>query len=122
MKDLKVGKFVLIDDFPCKVVDIETSAPGKHGAAKMRVTAIGVFDGAKRTLLKPSDGDVEIPIIERKKGQIVSVSGETAQVMDSETFEVFELPIPEELKADATAGKEIDYMQTMGKKILTRVQ
>ncbi|MEW6329638.1 MAG: translation initiation factor IF-5A, partial [Candidatus Micrarchaeota archaeon] len=53
-KELKVGKYVLIDGVPCRVVGIESSAPGKHGAAKMRVTAIGVFDGSKRTLLKPS--------------------------------------------------------------------
>ncbi len=120
MKELKVGKFVLIDDVPCKIVSIESSAPGKHGAAKMRVVGIGVFNGEKKTILKPSDADCEIPIIERKTGQIISVSGDNAQVMDSTSFEVFELSIPAELKADAVAGKQVDYMETMGKKILSR--
>lgn len=121
MKDLKVGKYVIVDDAPCRVVGIETSAPGKHGAAKMRVSAIDIFTGSKKTLLKPSDADCEVPMIERKSGQIVSITGETAQIMDTETFETFEMPIPEEFKADAAAGKEVDYILAMGRRLITRV-
>lgn len=122
MKDLKVGKYVLIDDVPCKIVDIESSAPGKHGAAKMRVTAIGIFDNQKKTLLKPSDADIEVPIIERKTGQIVSVVGKVAQIMDLANYETFELEIPEEIKESASAGKEVEYIESMGRKIITRVR
>ena len=75
-KELKVGKYVLIEDIPCKVVEVESSKPGKHGAAKMRVTGIGVFDQQKKTLLTPGDADVEVPIIERKEVLILSVSGQ----------------------------------------------
>ncbi|MBI5159084.1 translation initiation factor IF-5A [Candidatus Micrarchaeota archaeon] len=121
MKELKIGKFVLIDDVPCKIVSIETSAPGKHGAAKMRVVGIGVFNGEKRTILKPSDADCEVPNIERKSGQIISIAENNAQVMDAASFEVFEITMPEEFKSDASAGKQIDYMETMGKRIVTRV-
>jgi translation initiation factor 5A len=122
MKDLKVGKYVLIDDVPCKIVDIESSAPGKHGAAKMRVTAIGIFDNQKKTLLKPSDADIEVPIIERKTGQIVSVVGKVAQIMDLANYETFELEIPEEIKESASAGKEVEYIESMGRKIIMRVR
>ncbi len=121
MKDLKIGKYVMIDDHPCRVVNIESSAPGKHGAAKMRVTAISVFDGSKHTLMKPSDADCEIPIIERKNGQIVTISGDVAQIMDSTSFETFEMTIPEEMRAEAAPGKEIEYMETLGKRILQRI-
>ena len=122
MKDLKVGKYVLVDDIPCRIVGIESSAPGKHGAAKMRVTAIGIFDGQKKTLLKPSDADVEIPIIDRKTGQVVSISGESAQIMDLADYSTFEIAIPPEMKAEIAAGKEVEYMETMGKKIIMRVR
>jgi translation initiation factor 5A len=121
MKDLKVGKYVMIDGVPCRVVEIEVSAPGKHGAAKMRVTAIGIFDGTKRTLLKPSDADIQIPIIERKRGQIITIMGDVAQVMDLSSFETFEMTIPEDLRANAEAGKEVEYMETMGKRMITRI-
>ncbi|RLG19683.1 translation initiation factor IF-5A [Candidatus Micrarchaeota archaeon] len=121
MKELKVGKYVIVDDEPCRVVSVESSAPGKHGAAKMRVAAISIFSGNKKTIMKPSDADCEIPVIERKKGQIVSMVGESAQIMDSESFETFELPIPDEMKGEAEAGKNVDYMVALGRKLITRI-
>ena len=120
MKDLKPGRFVLIDNAPCRVVDVETSAPGKHGAAKMRVTAIGVFDNQKRTLLKPSDADVEVQIITKKKAQVVSVTDSPAQLMDMETYETYELSIPEELKGSIRQGAEIEVIESMGRRAIAR--
>ena len=121
-KDLKIGKFVVIDGEPCKVVEIQSSAPGKHGAAKMRITAVGIFDNTKRTLLKPSDGDIDIPIVERKVVQIISVSGNVAQVMDPKTYEVYDLTVPDELKNEVEAGKEVEIMETMGRRMMMRVR
>jgi len=121
MKDLKVGKYVVIDDEPCRVVGVESSAPGKHGAAKMRVSAISLFTGSKKTLLKPGDAECEVPIIERRTGQIVSMSGDVAQIMDSESFEIFEKEVPDEMRADAASGKEVDYIVAMGRKLITRI-
>jgi translation initiation factor 5A len=121
-KELREGRFVVIEGEPCRVVQIETSSPGKHGAAKMRIVGIGIFDDVKRTLLKPSDGDVEIPIVERKSGQVVSVSGDMAQLMDPQTYEMFELKIPEELKGQVEAGKEVEILETMGRRAIQRVR
>lgn len=121
-KELKEGKYILIDDIPCRVVSIEKSKPGKHGAAKMRVTAIGVFDGQKKQWLGPSDQDVEVPIIERSNAQIVSVSGTTAQLMDMQTYETFEVSIPEEMQKDAEPGKEVEMLVAMGRKAIQRIK
>ena len=121
MGDLKIGKYVLIENEPCRVVSIDKSKPGKHGAAKMRVEAIGLFDNVKRSIMKPSDGDVEIPLIERKKAQIVSFSGNGAQLMDLASFETFEVSIPDEMRSEVESGKEIQYMETMGRRLLLRV-
>ncbi len=120
-KDIKVGRFILIDGVPCKVVDIDISSPGKHGSAKMRITAMGIFDGQKKTLLQPSHAEVEVPNIKKRKAQVVSVSGETAQIMDSDTYEVYELKIPEELEGKVAAGAEVEVMEAMGRKALARV-
>ena len=121
MNDLKIGKYVIVEDIPCKVVGMDKSKPGKHGAAKMRVEAIGLFDGTKHTLMKPSDADVEIPIVERKRAQIVAVTGTSAQLMDMENYETFEVEVPQDMRSEVEAGKEIQYMLVMGKKILLRV-
>ncbi|MFN3910023.1 MAG: translation initiation factor IF-5A [Candidatus Anstonellaceae archaeon] len=121
-KDLKEGKYILIDNIPCRVVSIEKSKPGKHGAAKMRITAIGIFDGQKKQWLGPSDQDIEIPIIERTNAQIISVNNNIAQLMDMKTYETFELPIPEEFLAEAQAGKEAELIVSMGKRAIQRIK
>ncbi len=121
-KELKQGKYVLIDDIPCRIVEIESSKPGKHGAAKMRITAIGVFEGQKKTLLTPGDADVDVPIIDRKNVQIMSVSGSTAQVMDSRTYEIYDINIPPELIANAAPGKEAEILESMGKRMMERIR
>ncbi len=121
-KELRVGGYVLIEDIPCKIVDIESSKPGKHGAAKMRITAIGIFEGNKKTLLTPGDADVECPMIERKNVTILSVSGSTVQVMDQQTNEVYDLDVPSELGAAAQAGKEAEILEAMGRKKMERIR
>ncbi len=121
MNDLKVGKYVLVEGIPCRVVSIDKSKPGKHGAAKMRVDAISIFDGSKHTIMRPADADIEIPIINRRRAQIVSVSGVTAQLMDLESFETFEVEVPEDMRGEVAAGKELQYMDVMGKRLLLRV-
>ena len=42
---LKVGSYIIIDNEPCRIVSYDHSKPGKHGSAKARVSAMGVFDG-----------------------------------------------------------------------------
>ncbi len=118
MGELREGKYVIIDEHPCRVVSLSKSKPGKHGAAKVNVVAMSLFDGSKKNLMKGSDGDVEIPIVERKRAQVIGVTGESCQLMDMTSFETFESTIPEEMKGQIEPGKEIQYLEVMGKKIL----
>lgn len=121
MKDLKPGRFLLIDGVPCRVVEIDVSSPGKHGAAKMRITAVGIFDGSKKTLLKPSSADIEVPVINKKKAQVVSITENLVQLMDLESYETYEVPIPEDLKGSLKPGAEVEVMESMNKKAISRV-
>ncbi|MFA5382001.1 MAG: translation initiation factor IF-5A [Candidatus Micrarchaeia archaeon] len=121
-KSLKVGKYMLIDDIPCRIVNIETSRPGKHGHAKMRITGIGIFDNQKKQWLGAGGHDVESPVITRSTAQVVSVSGDSVQLMDTKSYEIFELPLPEELKADAEAGAEAELLEAMGRKAIQRIK
>ena len=86
----------------------------------MRVTGIGIFDGQKKTLLKSSDGDAEVPVIKKRKAQVVSVGDKTAQLMDSETFDVYEITT-EGFSEKLNAGAEVEVMEAMGRKALARV-
>ena len=119
VKDLKKGKYVVIDDTPCKVVDIQKSKPGKHGSAKARVTAIGIFNDQKKQLLKPVDANIEIPEVDRRNGQVVADLGSTYQVMDLNTYETFEI---EKAEIKANAGQEVEYISCMGQKQILRAK
>jgi translation initiation factor 5A len=122
VRELKVGRYVLIDEEPCKIMSISTSKPGKHGEAKARIEAIGIFDEQKRSVVHPVKHKVGVPIIDKRSAQILALIGaDIVQLMDMETYETFEMPIPEDLKGQLEPGKEILYLQAMGKRKITRV-
>ena len=83
---LKVGSYVIIDGEPCRIVSYDHSKPGKHGSAKARVAAMGVFDGSRHSLVSPVSANVEVPLIDKRSGQIISIAGQVLQIMDLETF------------------------------------
>jgi len=114
---LRVGGYMIVDGEPCRIVDITKSKPGKHGSAKARIVAIGIFDGAKRSLVKPVDANTEVPIIEKKSGQVFALTPSSVQVMDLETYEYLDAPFPEEeeLKAKLVPGVEIEYWRILGR-------
>jgi len=118
VRQLKEGGYIIIDEEPCEIVSITVSKSGKHGAAKARIEAIGLFDGQKRSIVQPVTAKVYVPIVERKRAQVISVVGEVAQLMDLETYETFELPIPEALKDRIEPGKEVFYIESLGKRKL----
>ncbi len=113
---IKEGRYVVIEDEPCRVLGIATSKPGKHGAAKARIDAVGIFDGVKRSIVQPVSAKAYIPVVERKSGQVISIVGNTAQLMDMKEFTNFEIPIPEDRKSVVEVGKEIVYIESMGKR------
>jgi translation initiation factor 5A len=120
---LKVGSYIIIDNEPCRIVSYDHSKPGKHGSAKARVAAIGVFDGSKHSLVSPVSANIEVPLINKRSGQVISISGQTLQIMDLETFEVFETSaIEEEIRNKIRQGGEVEYWQVLDKVKIVRVK
>jgi translation initiation factor 5A len=121
---LRVGGYMIVDNEPCRIVDITKSKPGKHGSAKARIVAIGVFDGVKKSIVKPVDSNAEVPIIDKRAGQVFAVNPTGIQIMDMETYEYLDAPYPEEedLKAKLVAGVEIEYWKILGKVKIIRAK
>lgn len=115
---IKEGRYIVIDDEPCKVVGLATSKPGKHGAAKARIDAVGIFDGVKRSIVSPVSAKTYVPVVERKSGQVISIAGDMAQLMDMKDYSNFEITIPDDKKGILEVGKEIMYIESMGKRKL----
>jgi translation initiation factor 5A len=115
---LKEGRYVVIDEEPCKILGISVSKPGKHGAAKARIDAVGIFDGVKRSIVQPVSAKTYVPIVERKSGQVITIAGSTATLMDMKEYTNFEIEIPPEKAGQVEVGKEIPYIESLGKKKL----
>jgi translation initiation factor 5A len=122
IKLLKKNGFVIIDDTPCRVDRVDVSKSGKHGAAKARLEAVGLLDGRRHSLVKPADDAIDVPIILKKKAQVIAIIGDKAQIMDLGDYSVFELDIPEEIKQTIKQGEEIDYYEVCDIKTLKQLK
>lgn len=115
VRELKEGRYVIIDDEPCIIKAISHSKPGKHGSAKARVDAIGIFDGQKRSVVNPVTAKTYVPTVERRTGQVLSISESSVQLMDMGTYETIDVSITAEDKAKLEQGKEVPYLRVMGR-------
>ena len=119
---LKAGNYVIFDDVPCVVKNIDLSKTGKHGSMKCRIEVIGLIDNQKRIKIYPSSDKVDVPIVEKKDAQILSVHENKANVMDIENYETFDIIIPENLKDQVKEGSQVVYWIIMDQKIIKQVK
>lgn len=119
---VREGSYLIMNGAPCVVKSVQTSKTGKHGASKCRIEGIGIIDGQKRIEIHPGHDNMEVPIVEKKSAQVLSAQEETANVMDMETFETFDIKIPEELKGQVKEGMQISYWIVMDQRILKQTK
>ena len=124
---VKEGSYIILDGEPCKVVSREHFKPGKHGSAKVRLVAISILTGSKKSYVSPAESRVDIPIIDKRSGQVTSMMDNSVQVMDLQTFEVFETPKPTpeetaELGGNLGPGAEVEYWSVMGRNKIMRIK
>ena len=120
--NVQKGTSIILEGVPCKVVDVEISKPGKHGHSKVRISAVGLIDEKKRIVVMPGHDNIEVPIIEKRTAQVLSLHGNSANVMDSETYETFDLKIPEEFKDQVFEGSSVLYWTILDEKIIKQVK
>ena len=126
---LKIGSYILLPvgdqatGEPCRIVEYDTSKPGKHGAAKARIVGVGVFDNQKRPHVGPVSMQVHVPLIDKRGGQIISITGDQVQIMDSETFETIDVQmIDEEVQGKLEQGQMVEYWNVMGRTKIMRIK
>jgi translation initiation factor 5A (eIF-5A) len=121
--ELKEGSYVVIDGEPCRIVEITKAKTGKHGSAKVHLVALSILSGAKKTLVAPADQRVEIPIVNKKTAQVIAVLGDKVQLMDTESYETFEVELPkeQEITGRIKTGSEVEYWEVLGVRKIMRV-
>ena len=119
---LKPGTYVLVENEVFIVKGVEKSKSGKHGHAKIRFSAENIVSGNKKSLVLPGDDKLKSPIIDKRTAQVISVSGDFIQLMDSESFEMFDTSLPdyEEIGGQLVSGDNVDYWGFMGQKVIKR--
>ena len=117
--EAKPGTNIIIDGDPYLVKKVDISKTGKHGSSKCRIEATGMMNGQKKIMVVPGHERFEVPMIDKRRGQVLSI-GEKASVMDLESFETFDIEIPEELKAEIDTNSSVEYWDIEGKKLIKR--
>ena len=117
---LRVGSYIMIEGNAYMVKSMDVSKTGKHGHAKVRMEAVGILGGKKKVMVIPGHERFEVPLIEKRKAQVLSVAGENANLMDAESFESFDLAIPESLRDSVKDGMTVEYWDIEGKKLIKR--
>jgi len=99
VNDLHKGCYVMMKGgFPCKVVEVARSKQGKHGSAKVSITALDIFTGRKYEDLYPSSKNVEVPEVVKIELEVLGVdpSGrlQVKQLKDGKPFQ--SVPVPDD--------------------------
>lgn len=116
--EAKPGRYVIFDGHACIVKSLEISKPGKHGHAKCRIEAVGITDGRKIIKVMPGHDKIESPIIEKRSAQVLSITENKANVMDLESYETFDVTIPDALKDRVQEGVQILYWVVLDQKVI----
>jgi len=96
VNDLHKGCYVMMKGgFPCKVVEVARSKQGKHGSAKVSITALDIFTGKKYEDLYPSSKNVEVPEVAKIELEVLGIDGgrlQVKQLKDGKPYQPIAVP------------------------------
>ena len=118
--EAKVGTNILLEGEPYTIKKIDISKTGKHGHAKARIEASGIINNQKKVFVVPGHDRFEIPLVNKKKGQVLSISEGNASIMDLESFETIEVAMPQELKGEIQGNDTVEYWDIEGTLLIKR--
>lgn len=117
----KPGATIMIDGEPYTVKTNDISKTGKHGSAKCRILASAVFMDKKKVLAVPGHERFDVPNVEKRRAQVLSITDNMASVMDLESFETLDVAIYYEVAEQMEVEKQVEVWDIEGKKMIMRV-
>ena len=118
--EAKVGTNIIVDGEPCTIKKIDISKTGKHGHAKCRIEAVGIISENKKVFVIPGHDRLEVPSVDKRKGQVLSIGEDKASIMDLESFETLDVACPEEIKNELEINSNVEYWDVEGVKVIKR--
>jgi translation initiation factor 5A len=118
--EAKIGTNIMVDGRPSTVKKIDISKTGKHGHAKARIEAVGIIDGNKKVFVIPGHDRLEVPMVDKRKAQVLSKGDKKISVMDLESFETIDVPCSEEIMKELEENGNVEYWNIEGDNIAKR--
>lgn len=121
---LKKGNYFLLDGKVHRVIsEPQHSKSGKHGHAKMRIDSVNIYTGKKSSSTFPASQSIEIPNIEKRNAMVTHKTENVVGLMDNESYESFEVSIPDEddLAAAIKPDINVEYWIVMDNKFIKRI-
>ncbi|XP_038079353.1 eukaryotic translation initiation factor 5A-1-like [Patiria miniata] len=92
---LRKSGHVMMKGQPCKIVEMSTSQPGKHGHAKVHIVGIDIFTGKKYEDFCPSTHTMSVPHVKREDYQVIGVWDECVNLLDNKGISRGDIRLPE---------------------------
>ncbi|MBS3084930.1 translation initiation factor IF-5A [Candidatus Pacearchaeota archaeon] len=118
--EARVGTNLILEGEFYTLKKMDISKTGKHGHAKCRIEAENMVSNSKKVFVVPGHERFEIPLVNKNKGQVLSVNDSRASIMDLESFETIEVAVPAELKDQIQINDNVEYWNIEGTLILKR--
>merc|ERR1711981_245452 len=105
---MKPGSLIMMKDetYPCKVTQMSTAKPGKHGSAKAMIVAKDIFTDKQYEETFGTSDNVPVPLVKKTEYQLIDIDGDQLTLMHPESGEMEEsvnLPTESHLR-DACKG------------------
>merc|ERR1712032_467203 len=79
---LKPGSLVMIKGNPCKVTDVSTAKPGKHGSAKVILKGKDILTSKVYECTYHAGDMVDAPIVKRTEYTLLNIDDTTLEMLD----------------------------------------
>jgi len=113
IRTLKVGRFCVVDNEAYKILSISKSKPGKHGSAKARLELVSLFSSKKISHVGTVTDNIYVPMIEKGTAMVTHLEGNEVHAMNMKDHTMMILPMESEMNIEA--GKEIMWMEALGR-------
>ena len=118
IRTLKVGRYCCVDEKAYKINSISKSKPGKHGSAKARLELVDIFTAQKISHVGSVTDTINVPLIEKGTAMVTHIEGQEVHAMNMRDHSMMILPLEDEFNIEA--GKEIMWMEALGRYKITR--
>ncbi|CAE7212838.1 ELF5A-1 [Symbiodinium natans] len=117
------GSYVMLKGHPCKIKEVNTFSPGKHGHAKAHLVGLDIFTGKKYEETSQTSHSMEVPVVTKTEYPLMNLNADTGAVsllQDNGELKI-DLNLPGAGKANEEDTLQADILRAFGNDLLITV-